>query len=92
MPKGIPRDKSFNHTLIHRLQIAHGQLQTVIDMAKRGDYCIDVINQSQAVQAALRQADNVLMEHHLHTCVAAEIKKGNAKEVITEVMEIIKKK
>jgi DNA-binding FrmR family transcriptional regulator len=32
------------------------------------------------------------MEHHLHTCVAAEIKKGNAKEVITEVMEIIKKK
>ena len=89
MPKGIPRDKSINHVIIHRLQIAHGQLQTVIDMVKRNAYCVDVINQSQAVQAALKHTDNIIMENHLKTCVAAEIKKGNTHAIIKEVMDIM---
>jgi DNA-binding FrmR family transcriptional regulator len=91
MPKGIPRDKSVNHAIIHRLQIAHGQLETVIDMVKRGAYCIDVINQSQAVQAALKHADSIIMQNHLKTCVAAEIKKGNTRDVVKEVIDIMNK-
>jgi len=91
MPKGIPRDKSVNHAIIHRLQIAHGQLETVIDMVKRGAYCIDVINQSEAVQAALKHTDSIIMQNHLQTCVAAEIKKGNTRDVVKEVMDIMNK-
>ena len=89
MPKGIPRDSSVNHAIIHRLQIAHGQLQAVIDMIKNGAYCIDVINQSQAVQAALKQTDHVIMHNHLATCAAEEIKKGNTRAIIKEVMDVM---
>ena len=91
MPRGIPRDKSVNHAIIHRLKIAEGHLARVIEMVKKGDYCIDVINQSQAVQSALKHADEVILANHLSTCVAAEIKKGNAKDVIKEVIQVMNK-
>ena len=91
MPKGIPRDTSINHTILHRLKIAQGHLTRVIKMVEEGEYCIDVINQSQAVQSALKKADEVILENHLKTCVAAEIKKGNAKNVIKEVIQVMNK-
>lgn len=92
MPKGIPKHPSVKQTILHRLKIARGHLDRVIEMAQKDAYCVDVIGQSMAVQAALRSADEVIMKNHLETCVAQEIKKGNTTEVITEVMEIIKKK
>jgi len=92
MPKGVPRDQSIQQKILHRLKIARGQLDSVIAMIEGGHYCIDVIHQSLAVQAALKQVDGLLLKNHMETCVAAEIKKGNADEVIAEVMKIMEKK
>jgi len=91
MPRGLPRDTSVQHSVIHRLRIANGHLNKVITMAKRGDYCIDVIHQSMAVQAALRRIDQVILKNHMQTCVADAIKKGKDKEVIDEVMKVMEK-
>lgn len=92
MPKGVPRDHSIEHTILHRMKIARGHLDRVIDMVAKGHYCIDVIHQSIAVQAALRQTDQLILKNHMQTCVAEEIKKGNAREVIDEVMKVMEKK
>lgn len=77
--------------VIHRLKIAKGHLEKVISMVEKGDYCIDVIHQSQAVQSALRKADRVILDNHLNTCVADAISKGRKEEVITEVMKVVEK-
>jgi len=92
MPKGIPRDHSYKHTLLHRLKISRGHLDKVIDMVSSDAYCIDVIHQSMAVQASLRSIDEGLINNHMQACVAEEIKKGNTKEVINEVMKVMEKK
>lgn len=92
MPKGIPRDQSVQQKVLHRLKIARGQLDGVVAMVESGHYCIDVIHQSLAVQAALKHVDDLILKNHMETCVAAEIKKGNADEVIAEVMKIMEKK
>jgi DNA-binding FrmR family transcriptional regulator len=60
-------------------------------MVEIGDYCIDIIHQSIAVQAALKETDQVVLKNHMETCVAEEIKKGNTKEVIEEVMKVMEK-
>ncbi len=60
-------------------------------MVEGGHYCIDVIHQSLAIQAALREIDQVILKNHLQTCVAAAIKQGNEKEVIDEVMKVMEK-
>jgi DNA-binding FrmR family transcriptional regulator len=89
MPKGIPRDTSTKHALLHRLKIARGHLDKVIAMVSSDDYCIDVIHQSLAVQSALKQIDQAMLSNHMQTCVAEEIRKGNTKEVIDEVMKVV---
>ena len=92
MPKGIPRDQSIERSVLHRLKIARGHLDKVIDMVAHGDYCIDVIHQSMAVQAALRETDQVVLKNHMQTCVADSIRKGKSNEVIDEVMKVMEKK
>jgi len=80
-----------NTKIIHRLKIAKGHLEKVISMAENGDYCIDIIHQSQAVQAALRNADKAILENHLKTCVADSIRRGEDKKAIGEIMEVVEK-
>lgn len=92
MPKGIPRNQSVQQRIIHRMKIARGHLDRVIAMVEDGNYCVDVINQSLAVQAALRSTDQEILKNHMVTCVADEIKKGNSQEVIDEVMKIMEKR
>lgn len=91
MPKGIPRDKSVEHTILHRLKITRGHLDRVIKMVEAGDYCVDVIHQSQAIQSALKGTDQVILKNHMETCVAESIKQGKAKEVIEEVMRVVER-
>ncbi|OGG29378.1 hypothetical protein A2973_02245 [Candidatus Gottesmanbacteria bacterium RIFCSPLOWO2_01_FULL_49_10] len=67
-------------------------MDKVIEMLERGDYCIDVVHQSIAVQAALRETDQIILKNHMQTCVADSIRQGNATEVIDEVMRVMEKK
>lgn len=91
MPKGIPRHKSVEQSALHRLKIARGHLDKVISMVENGDYCIDVIHQSLAVQGALRETDQLILRNHMETCVAHAIKNGNSSEVIDEVIKVMEK-
>lgn len=88
----MTNDKLETNRTLHRLQIAKGHLEKVITMYRKGDYCIDVVHQSLAVQAALKKVDEEILKNHLETCVAESIKKGNSKKAIAEVMEILEKK
>lgn len=92
MPKGIPRDKSVNRKILHRLKISRGHLDKVIKMVEEGEYCIDVVNQSLAVQSALKEIDKEVLKNHMETCVADSIKKGDSDEVIGEIIKVIGKK
>lgn len=91
MPKGIPRNQSTQSRILHRLKIARGHLDLVIRMIEEDAYCIDIIHQSQAVQAALRESDDVLLKNHLETCVAHSMRHGKPHEVIDEVMKVLQK-
>ena len=85
------RPKDTQERILHRLKIAKGHLEKVIKMVEEDTYCIDVIHQSQAVQRALEEADSVILENHLRTCVVDHIKKGNIDVSTKEVMKVFKK-
>lgn len=76
---------------MHRYKIASGHLKKVIKMIEANEYCIDIVHQSLAVQAALKKADQMVLKNHLETCVSDSIKKGKGKSAIEEIMEVIKK-
>ena len=85
-------DTAAKKHILHRLQIAKGHLEKVISMVEKDAYCIDVVHQSIAIQAALKKADEVVLENHLSTCVADSIRHGRVKESVGEIMEVIRKK
>lgn len=84
------RPKDTKERIMHRLKIARGHLDKVINMIDQDSYCIDVLHQSQAVQKAIRQTDNLILENHLKTCVSDAIGKGKKDEAIEEVMNVFK--
>ena len=84
---------SSKHDLLHRLKIAHGHLEKVINMVEKGEYCLDITQQSQAVQSALRKVDELVLENHLKTCVKeAIITDKNVEEKVKEIIEVFKRK
>lgn len=85
------RPKNTQERIIHRLKIAQGHLAKVLQMVQNDQYCIDVIHQSQAVQRALEEADSLVLENHLKTCVVDHIKKGEAETSIKEIISVFQK-
>jgi len=67
-------------------------LEKVISMIKNGSYCIDIVHQSLAIQAALKKADDEVLRNHLETCVSDAIKRGDSKKAINEVVGVLKKR
>lgn len=85
------KPKNKKERTLHRLKIARGHLDKVIRMVEENDYCIDVLHQSQAVQKAIKETDNLILENHLNTCAANAIVKGKKDEAISEIMAVFRK-
>lgn len=66
-------------TLI-RLKIIEGHLKKVIKMVEEDKYCIDVLQQSLAVQNSLKKVDGLILDQHFHKCVSEALRRGNSKK------------
>lgn len=85
------KPKNNHERVVHRLKIARGHLEKVIKMTEEHEYCIDILHQSQAVQKALKETDNLILKDHLETCASDAIKEGKGDQAIQEIMEVFKK-
>jgi len=63
--------------LIKRLNRIEGQIKGVKNMVEDERYCVDILTQVSAIQAALNGFSKELFANHLKTCVVDEIKSGN---------------
>ena len=73
-----------------RINIIKGQLDGLQKMIEEDKYCIDLLNQSLAIQNSLRSLDSVLFERHLETHVADQFKNEEEKAV-TELVKLFKR-
>jgi len=76
---------------LRRLRTIEGHLKGIIRMVEQEEYCIDVIRQIQAVEAALNKVSTHILENHLNSCVTTAIKGNNLRErerVLREITEI----
>jgi len=76
---------------LKRLKTVEGHLRGVIRMVEEDAYCIDVIRQIQAVEAALNKVSSIILEDHLNSCVITAIKgddKSERERVLKEITEV----
>ena len=56
--------------IVNRLRRIEGQVRGVAQMIENDRYCIDVLNQVQAIKAALGRAESEILKRHAACCVA----------------------
>ena len=82
-----------NKKILHRMKIARGHLEKVISMVEKDEYCLDIIQQTQAVTSSIEKVTEMILENHLKTCVRESIESGkNIDEKVKEVIEVFKRK
>ena len=67
-----------NEDALKRLKNAEGHLRGIERMVDDGAYCIDIIRQIQAVQAALNKVSAQILEQHLNSCLITAVRGGNS--------------
>ncbi|MBQ6067156.1 MAG: metal-sensing transcriptional repressor [Clostridia bacterium] len=84
------RSEEERRELMNRLKRIEGQVRGLQRMLDEDTYCPEILTQASAVQAALNGFCRTLLESHLRSCVAGDIRAGRD-ESIDELMEILKK-
>lgn len=71
------------------LRKARGQIGRILTMIEDERYCIDIIQQCNAAIGMIRQANNFMLESHLHTCgkKIASPSKQESKKFIKEIIQ-----
>ena len=76
--------------LCNRLSRIEGKVRGLREMLQKDVYCVDILTQVSAVNAALNSFSKELLSEHLRTCVAENIRQGND-EVIDELVGVLQK-
>ncbi|MCI9526254.1 MAG: metal-sensing transcriptional repressor [Lachnospiraceae bacterium] len=76
--------------LVNRLNRIEGQVRGIKGMVERDAYCIDILVQVAAVNAALNSFNKILLANHIKTCVADDVREGR-EETIDELVSILQK-
>lgn len=82
-------DKEYKD-LIHRLNRIEGQVRGIKAMLEDERYCVDILTQVAAIQAALNGFNKCLLSSHIKSCVVEDIRAGR-EEAVDELCDTIKK-
>ena len=75
--------------LISRLSRIEGQVRGVARMVEEERYCIDVLDQIQAIKAALKKVEEQILKSHSAHCVAHAIKSGDISDQKKKFDELV---
>jgi DNA-binding FrmR family transcriptional regulator len=68
-----------------------GQVRGVARMIERDEACVEVLQQTAALRAAIDSVTMLLMEDHVHGCVNSAVKSGDAEALTDEVMDVVRR-
>ncbi len=88
--KATPRRTEELRQLKNRLSRITGQLNGIGKMLDENRYCGDILVQVAAAESALQSFAYQILQEHMETCVAEEIRKGNL-AVVGETVDLLKK-
>jgi DNA-binding FrmR family transcriptional regulator len=80
--------------LLRRLKSISGHLRGVERMVEEDAYCIDIISQVQAIQAALNRVNVQILDDHLRGCLATAVRGDDAAErerMLSEIAAVFEK-
>src|SRR5690242_14865832 len=77
--------------LLKRLRRLEGQVRGIQQMVEDDRYCLDIVQQIQAIQSAAREVSLIVLEDHLRGCVQHAVKEHQGEDAIQEMVTVLGK-
>src|SRR5256885_5466704 len=82
------RDKA---QLVRRLARIEGQVRGIARMIEREEYCVDILQQTSALRAAVDALSILVLEDHVQGCVRTAAEHGEADAYVDEVIDVVRR-
>ena len=94
----VPAHDHFRHSyskdkanLVRRLSRMEGQVRGVARMIEREEYCVDILQQTAALRAAVDSLSILILEDHVQGCVRSAAERGEADQYVDEVIDVVRR-
>ena len=77
--------------LLNRLRRIEGQVRGIARLVEEEAYCLDVLQQVEAMTAAADGVALLLLEDHIDGCLAHAIETGQGQPYVDEVMTVVRR-
>jgi DNA-binding FrmR family transcriptional regulator len=91
-------DPAFRHAytrdraqLLRRLRRIEGQVRGIARMVEREEYCVDILQQTSALRAAVDAVAVLILEDHVQGCVRTAAERGEADRYVEEVLDVVRR-
>ncbi len=89
---------SFRHSyskdraqLLRRLSRIEGQVRGIGRMIEREEYCVDILQQTAALRAAVDAVSLLILEDHVQGCVRTAAERGEADAYVDEILDVVRR-
>jgi CsoR family transcriptional regulator, copper-sensing transcriptional repressor len=86
--RGYSKDRS---QLVRRLSRMEGQVRGIARMIERDEYCVDILQQTAALRAAVDALSVLVLEDHVQDCVRTAAERGQVDEYVDEVIDVVRR-
>ncbi len=97
-PAGAQGRSHFRHSyskdralLLRRLARIEGQVRGIARMIEREEYCVDILQQTAALRAAVDSLSILVLEDHVQGCVRTAAEQGEADAYVDEVLDVVRR-
>ncbi len=77
--------------LLRRLSRIEGQVRGIGRMIEREEYCVDILQQTAALRAAIDAVSIMVLEDHVQGCVRTAAERGEADQYVEEVLDVVRR-
>ena len=77
--------------LLRRLSRIEGQVRGIARMIEREEYCVDILQQTAALRAAIDAVSIMVLEDHVQGCVRTAAERGEADQYVDEVLDVVRR-
>jgi len=77
--------------LLNRLKRIEGQVRGIRRLVEGEAYCLDILQQVEAMTAAADQVGLLLLEDHIDGCLAHAVATGDGEPYLKEVMAVVRR-
>jgi len=88
--KKTKRAENVKKPMVSRLKRIEGQVRGIQKMIEEDRYCVDILIQINAVNAALKQVGFSILENHASHCVLHAVESGEGEESVKELIDVVK--